>query len=89
MFRPDGPVFVFGFVITDGTGSIPVIVAERDAVIFLNGLQPTPHSMYHSSVQRYVDKVMSCPVDSLFAIKSYMSSEGVQRYRLFGTACVT
>lgn len=75
-------------MITDDTGSLPVIVAEKDAIIFLNGLQPTQHPKYHTSVQRYVDKVMSCPVDSLFAIKSFVSGEGDRRYRLFGTVCV-
>lgn len=87
-FRSDGPMFVFGFVITDGTGAIPVMVAEKDAVIFLNGLQPTPHPTYHSSIQKYIDKVMSCPVNSLFAIKSFVSGDGIRRYRLFGTTCV-
>lgn len=86
-----GWTFMFALAITDGFEVLTVIVADQEAIRFLNGLQPVGDGEHGDAVSlavAYIEDVLgrltSSAVPAFFCIKSYQM-EGERRYRLFDT----
>lgn len=86
-----GWTFMFALAITDGFDELTVIVADQEAIRFLNGLQPSSNdenddsaSLALAYIEDALGKLTGSAVPASFCIKSYQVG-GERRYRLFDT----
>lgn len=86
-----GWTFMFALAITDGFDELTVIVADQEAIRFLNGLQPSGNdenddsaSLALAYIKDVLGKLTGSALPASFCIKSYQVG-GERRYRLFDT----
>lgn len=86
-------IWVFGIIIEDATGDLPIIVADEDAVKFLGTeafdmIAPENSERTKAIINVFAALLDSSDTEHLFCIKSYrVEADGIStlRYRIFDT----